>query len=93
MRALEPLRHGPLARLWVGQSLSAIGDQVQRMAVIWLAVDIGLAVLSLVLLALAALRLWRSVKGFTRAAGDAGDAMGAASDRLAAAQAEGPRRR
>ena len=41
MRALAPLRHGPLARLWVGQSLSAIGDQVARMAVIWLSVELA----------------------------------------------------
>jgi len=41
MRALAPLKNGPLARLWVGQSLSAIGDQVQRMAVIWLAVELA----------------------------------------------------
>lgn len=41
MRALEPLSHGPLARLWVGQSLSAIGDQIQRIAVIWLAVELA----------------------------------------------------
>lgn len=41
MRALEPLSNGPLARLWVGQSLSAIGDQVMRLAVIWLAVELA----------------------------------------------------
>jgi DHA3 family macrolide efflux protein-like MFS transporter len=41
MRALAPLANGPLARLWVGQSLSAIGDQVARMAVIWLSVELA----------------------------------------------------
>jgi DHA3 family macrolide efflux protein-like MFS transporter len=41
MRALAPLANGPLARLWVGQSLSAIGDQLQRMAVIWLSVELA----------------------------------------------------
>jgi MFS transporter, DHA3 family, macrolide efflux protein len=41
MRALEPLANGPLARLWAGQSLSAIGDQVARMAVIWLSVELA----------------------------------------------------
>lgn len=41
MRALAPLTNGPLARLWVGQSLSAIGDQVMRMAVIWLSVELA----------------------------------------------------
>jgi hypothetical protein len=61
--------------------------------VLWIAVDVLLGVLSLVLLGLVLLRLWRSVKAFTRAAGEAGDAVGAASDRLSAVQAEGPRRR
>lgn len=41
MRALAPLANGPLARLWAGQSLSAIGDQVARMAVIWLSVELA----------------------------------------------------
>src|SRR5687767_2791009 len=41
MRALAPLANGPLARLWLGQSLSAIGDQVQRVAVIWLSVEVA----------------------------------------------------
>jgi DHA3 family macrolide efflux protein-like MFS transporter len=41
MRVLQPLSNGPLARLWAGQSLSAIGDQVQRMAVIWISVELA----------------------------------------------------
>lgn len=41
MRALAPLANGPLARLWAGQSLSAIGDQLMRMAVIWLSVQLA----------------------------------------------------
>ena len=59
---------------------------------LWPAVDVLLALVSLGVLALVVLRLWRSVKALSRTAADAGEAVGAASDRLAAAQAEGPRR-
>ena len=41
MRAFAALAHPPLARLWAGLSLAAIGDQLQRMAVIWIAVQLA----------------------------------------------------
>ena len=37
MRILAPLRHPPLAKLWAGQLLSAMGDEISRVAVVWLA--------------------------------------------------------
>jgi len=36
MQIIEPLRIPAVARLWTGLSLSAVGDQLQRMAIIWL---------------------------------------------------------
>ena len=60
---------------------------------LWLALDLAVALIPLVLLGLAGMRLWRAVKGLTRTAGEAGDTVGAATDRLAAAQAAGPQRR
>src|SRR5471032_2849607 len=36
MQILQPLRIPAVARLWTGLSLSAVGDQLQRMAIIWL---------------------------------------------------------
>ena len=59
----------------------------------WVALDVLIAVLPLVLMAVVVLKLWRSVRSLTRTAGSAGEAVGAASDRLAAAQAAGPQRR
>lgn len=59
----------------------------------WVALDVVIAVLPLVLMGLVVLRLWRSVRAFTRTAGEAGEAVGSANDRLAAAQAAGPQRR
>ncbi|MBU1376825.1 MAG: MFS transporter [Alphaproteobacteria bacterium] len=41
MQILKPLRHGPIARLWAGLSLAAIGDQVYRIALIWLSVELA----------------------------------------------------
>ena len=38
MRLLRPLRHRPVALLWGGLALSAIGDQLYNVALIWIAV-------------------------------------------------------
>lgn len=40
MQILKPLASGPIARLWAGLSLAAIGDQVYRIALIWLSVEL-----------------------------------------------------
>lgn len=40
MQILEPLRIPAVARLWTGLSLSAVGDQLQRMAIVWLSVSL-----------------------------------------------------
>ncbi|ASG23395.1 MFS transporter [Nitrospirillum viridazoti] len=40
MRLLKPLAHGPIARLWGALSLSAVGDQLHQMALVWLAVGL-----------------------------------------------------
>ncbi|MEE3623160.1 MFS transporter [Nitrospirillum sp. BR 11752] len=40
MRLLKPLTHGPIARLWGALSLSAVGDQLHQMALVWLAVGL-----------------------------------------------------
>jgi DHA3 family macrolide efflux protein-like MFS transporter len=37
MRIFVPLRHRTLAQLWVAQMLSSIGDEVNRVAAVWLA--------------------------------------------------------
>jgi len=59
----------------------------------WVALDVAIAVLPLVGIGLVLLRLWRSVSVFTRTTGEAGETVGAATDRLAAAQAAGARPR
>jgi len=41
MQILKPLSHGPIARLWAGLSFAAIGDQLYRMALIWLSVELA----------------------------------------------------
>ena len=41
MQILKPLLHPPIARLWAGLSLAAIGDQVYRIALIWLSVQLA----------------------------------------------------
>jgi len=41
MQILAPLAHPPIARLWMGQTLSALGDQAHNMALIWLAVQLA----------------------------------------------------
>lgn len=40
MRLFKPLAHAPIARLWGALSLSAIGDQLHQMALVWLAVGL-----------------------------------------------------
>ncbi|HVE12260.1 MAG TPA: MFS transporter, partial [Elusimicrobiota bacterium] len=40
MRMLRALRHRSIALLWGGQALSAIGDEIYRVALIWLAVHL-----------------------------------------------------
>jgi hypothetical protein len=50
--------------------------------VIWLGVDVGLAVVGLLVLALLTLRLWRQVRGFARDVGNAGERLAAATEEL-----------
>jgi MFS family permease len=45
---LRPLRHRPIQLLWLGQTLSAIGDQAFAMAVLWIAAQRGGADVGLV---------------------------------------------
>ncbi len=40
MRIFHPLRRGPVALLWTGLSLSAIGDQLYAVALSWVAVQV-----------------------------------------------------
>jgi MFS family permease len=40
VKILSPLRHRPIALLWSGQVLSSIGDEIYRVAVIWLSVTL-----------------------------------------------------
>ena len=40
MRLLRPLRHRPVALLWSGLALSAVGDQLYAVALAWIAVSI-----------------------------------------------------
>ena len=37
---LKALRHPPLARLWIGQALSSVGDEIYRVGLTWLAVGL-----------------------------------------------------
>ena len=60
---------------------------------LWVFVDIAIGLLAVLGLALAVLRLWRRTKTFTRAVGEASDAVAAVNERLAAAQAAMPPRR
>ena len=60
---------------------------------LWVLLDVAIGLMAVVGLVVALLSLWRRVKAFTRAAGAAGDAVGTASDALAAAQATQPARR
>ena len=40
MRLLQPLRHRPVALLWSGLALSAMGDQLYAVALTWIAVGV-----------------------------------------------------
>ena len=40
MRILQPLRYAPVALLWSGLSLSALGDQLYAVALTWIAVQV-----------------------------------------------------
>lgn len=40
MKILTPLLHRPIATLWTGQALSAVGDQFQRLALIWVSTSL-----------------------------------------------------
>ncbi len=55
----------------------------------WILVDLLLVLLALLVLGLCGLRLWGRVKALGRRVADAGTAVGAASERLAAVQADG----
>ncbi|MCW2777645.1 MAG: hypothetical protein JWN17_1370 [Frankiales bacterium] len=59
---------------------------------IWLLVDVLLAVLALVVLALCGLTLWRAVKALTRQVGAAGEAVTSRTDELVRLQAQGAAR-
>jgi hypothetical protein len=56
----------------------------------WIAVDLLLVLVALVLLAACGLRLWSGVKRLGREVGAAGTAVGAATDALAAVSAPPP---
>ena len=60
---------------------------------LWVLVDVAIGLMAVLGLALAVLRLWRRAKALTRAVGDAGEAVAAVNERLAAAQAAMPTRR
>ena len=60
---------------------------------LWVLLDVLIAVLAVAGLIGVLLSLWRRVKAFTRAAGEAGETLGKASDTLASAQAAQPSRR
>ncbi len=55
---------------------------------LWLAIDLLLALVAVGLLLLVAVRLWHKVRAFSRAVGEASTAVGVAADALAAAQAQ-----
>jgi hypothetical protein len=59
----------------------------------WVALHVPIAVRPLVGIGVVLRRLGRSGRGSPRTAGEAGETVGAASDRLAAAQAAGDRHR
>jgi hypothetical protein len=56
----------------------------------WILLDVAIAVAALAVLALLVLSLWRKVKALSAAVTVAGETVGSATDRLAAAQAAGP---
>ena len=56
----------------------------------WILIDVAIAVAALAVLAVLVLGLWRKVKALSSAVAVAGETVGQATDRLAAAQAAGP---
>lgn len=60
------------------------------MPVPWILLSVLLVVASVLVLALPAFGLYRRVRALLRATGHAGEVVGAAAERLAAAQAAGP---
>ncbi len=57
---------------------------------IWILVDVAIAVAALAVLAVLVLRLWRKVKALSQAVTVAGETVASATDALAAAQSAGP---
>ena len=55
---------------------------------LWILLDIAIAVAALAVLAVLVLGLWRKVKALSATVAAAGERLGEASDRLAAVQAE-----
>ena len=55
---------------------------------LWILLDVAIAVAALVVLAVLVLGLWRKVKALSAVVAAAGERLGEASDRLAAVQAE-----
>ena len=56
----------------------------------WILLDVAIALAALAVLAVLVLGLWRKVKALSAAVAVAGESVGQATDRLAAAQATGP---
>jgi uncharacterized protein YoxC len=56
----------------------------------WILLDVAIALAALAVLAVLVLGLWRKVKALSAAVAVAGETVGQATDRLAAAQADGP---
>ena len=56
----------------------------------WILVDVAIALAALAVLAVLVLGLWRKVKALSSAVAVAGETVGQATDRLAAAQSAGP---
>jgi hypothetical protein len=57
----------------------------------WILLDVAIAVAALAVLAVLVLGLWRKVKALSAVVAVAGERVGEATDRLAAAQSAGPR--
>jgi uncharacterized protein YoxC len=57
----------------------------------WILLDVAIALAALAVLAVLVLGLWRKVKALASTVALAGETVGRATDRLAAAQSTGPR--
>ena len=57
----------------------------------WILLDVAIALAALAVLAVLVLGLWRKVKALSAAVAVAGESVGQAADRLAAAQTAAPR--